>query len=100
MNEERQPLESCSSDANRIAETVASIRGRAKLGLQASSRLSKLIRRLVLTAEGLLVVVDVLVEDEGVVVVSVAVVVTNQMIKVKSEGVDDRREPVLKEVII
>jgi len=94
--EERQSG-SCLSDANRIAETVASIRGRAKLGLQASSRLSKLIRRLNFV-RGLFVVVDEFIEGEGV--VSVVVVVTNHMIKVKSELVKDRGDPVFKQDII
>jgi len=87
---------SCCSDADRIASIVASIRGRAKLGLQVSSRLSKLIRRLNL-GRGLVVVVDEIIEGE---VVSVAVVVTSQMIKVKMELVEDRGDPVLKEEMI
>lgn len=38
---EGQAWTSCCSDNNRICPIVASMRGRAKLGLQASSRLSK-----------------------------------------------------------
>jgi len=95
--EERQSG-SCLSDANRIAETVASIRGRAKLGLQASSRLSKRIRRLNLGRRLCdFVVVEEIVDVE---VVKDAVVVASHMIIVKIEGVGDREDPVLKDKTI
>lgn len=93
---ERQTLDSCCSDADRICSIVASIKGRAKLGLQASSRLSKRIRRLNL-GRRLVIVVKEVVEVE---IVKGAVVVTNQMIKVKIEVVGDREDPVFKELTI
>jgi len=71
------------------------MRGRAKLGLQASSRLSKRIRRLNLGRR--LFVVD---EVEEVEVVNGAVVVANHMIKVKTEGVGNREDPVFIEMKI
>jgi len=89
-------VENCCSDADRIATIVASIKGRAKLGLQASSRLSRSIRRLNLGRE-LVVLVEVVIEVE---VFKSVVVVTNQMTKVMTEGLGDREDPVVKEVII
>jgi len=71
------------------------MRGRAKLGLQASSRLSKRIRRLNLGRR--LFVVD---EVEEVEVVNGAVVVASHMIKVKIEGVGNREDPVFIEMKI
>jgi hypothetical protein len=66
------------------------------LGLQASSRLSKLIRRLNL-GRWLVVIVD-----EFIVAVEVneAVVVVSQIIKFRIEVVGDSGEPVLKELNI
>lgn len=92
--EEKQP-ESCCSDASRIATIVASLRGRAKLGLQASSRLSKQIRRLNLGCR-LVVVVDIFIEGE----VKVAVVVMSHIIKFRIELVGDKGEPVFNELTI
>jgi len=91
---ERQSGVSCCSDADRIATIVASIRGRAKLGLQASSLLSKRIRRLNL-GRRLVVVVEELIE---VVVFKDAVVVVSHTIKEMIELVDGREDPVLKDV--
>jgi len=93
---ERQAWVSCCSDANRIATIVASERGRAKLGLQVSSLLSKRIRRLNL-GRRLVILVDEVIKVEGV---NAAVVVANQMIVVKIEGVGKRQDPVLKVSII
>lgn len=64
---ERQSWIASCSDADRIAAIVASLRGRAKLGLQASSRLSKPIRRPNLGRSVLVVVVEELVEVEVVI---------------------------------
>jgi len=64
---ERQSWMASCSDADRIAAIVASLRGRAKLGLQASSRLSKPIRRPNLGRSVLVVVVEELVEVEVVI---------------------------------
>jgi uncharacterized protein (DUF2126 family) len=93
---ERQAGVSCCSDANRIATIVASERGRAKLGLLVRSLLSKRIRRLNL-GRRLVILVDEVIEVEGV---NAAVVVANQMIVVKIEGVGIREDPVLKESTI
>jgi len=93
---EGQPWVSCCSDANRIAAIVASIRGRAKLGLQVRSLRNKRILRLNL-GRWLVFLVEEVVEVE---VVNAAVVVASHMIKVKSEGVGDRIDPVFKEVTI
>jgi hypothetical protein len=94
----RQSGDSCCSDANRIASVVASIRGRAKSGLLASSLFSKLTRRLNLRRELVwLVVVEELVDVE---IVNGAVVVESHMIIVKIEGVGDSEDPVLSEVMI
>ncbi len=93
---ERQSRTDAEDDNRRIATIVASLRGRAKLGLQASSRLSKLIRRLNF-GRSVIVVDEELIDVE---VVSEAVVVASHMIKVKIELVDDRGDPVLKEEII
>ena len=65
------------------------------MGLQASSRLSKLIRRLYLIRG--LVVVEEVVKVEAV---KFAVVVANHIIKVRIEGVGEREDPVLKELLI
>jgi hypothetical protein len=74
------------------------MRGRAKLGLQASSLFSRLTLRLYLGRERvLLVVVEELVDVE---VVSAAVVVESHMIIVKVEGVGHSEDPVLSEVTI
>jgi len=89
---------SCCSDADRIATIVASKRGRAKLGLQASSRLSKRIRRLNLGRRLVVVLVEEVIDIE--VVVKEVVVVANQIIMVKIEGVGDREDPVLKDETI
>lgn len=83
--EERQSW-SCCSDADRIATIVASIRGRAKWGLQASSLLSKRIRRLNL-GRRLVVVVEELIE---LVVVKDDVVVVIQIIEEMIELVGGR----------
>jgi hypothetical protein len=73
--------------------------GRAKLGLQASSRFSKRIRRLNLGRWLVVfVVVEELVDVEAV--VSDAVVVEIQIIILKIEGVGDIEDPSLKEIII
>jgi len=76
-----------------MAPIVASIKGRAKLGLQASRLFSKRIRRLSFR-RGLSVFVEEVVEVE---VVNGAVVVVSQIIVVKIEGVGDREDVVLKE---
>ena len=75
------------SDANRIATIVASIRGRAKWGLQDRSLFSKLIRTLRLECRLVFVLVEEVIKDE---VVKDAVVVTIHMIKVKIEVVGGR----------
>lgn len=89
------------SDANRIASIVASIRGRAKLGLQVSSLVSIGIRSENLERVGSLLVVG-LVGDELVKleVVKDEVVVRSHMIVVKIEGVGKSGEVVFKEVRI
>jgi hypothetical protein len=84
-----------------MAPIVASIKGRANLGLQASSLLNRFILRLNLGRDaGLraLVVVDEEVVD--VEVVSEVGVVASHMIKFKTETVGDREDPVLKEFMI
>jgi len=68
------------------------------LGLQASSRLSKRIRRLNLGRDVVPVIVEELIEVE--VVVKEAVVVTIHMIKVKIDVVGEREEPVVKDEVI
>lgn len=94
----RQSGESCCSDAaDRIASIVASIKGRAKSGLQASSLFSKLTLRLYLGRERVLVVVEELVDVE---VVSSAVVVESHMIVVKIEVVGHSEDPALSEKMI
>ena len=66
------------------------------MGLQASSRLSKRIRRLNLGAE-LVILVDEVIKVE---VVKDVVVVTNQMTKARIEGVEGREDPVFKDKTI
>jgi len=94
------------SDANRNATIVASIRGRANWGLQASSRLSRFSLRLksgsgsglLVLIEGLVVGVEEVVDVEGG-VKGVGVVVSH-MIELKREGVGEREDAVLKELTI
>jgi len=94
----RQSGVGCCSDANRIAAIVASIRGRAKLGLQASNLFNKRTRRLNLGRKLVwFVVVEELVDVE---IVNGAVVVESQMIIVKIEVVGNSEDPVLREVTI
>lgn len=81
-----------------MAPIVASRRGRAKPGLQASNLFSRLTRRLNLGRElVLLVVVEELIDVE---VVNGAVVVKIHMIITKIEGVGIIEDPVLSEVMI
>ena len=82
-------------DADRIAAIVASIRGRAKLGLQASSRLSKLVRTLNFSRRRF--VIEEVTQYEFV---KDTVVVAIHMIKLRMEGVGERGDPLFKEVII
>jgi hypothetical protein len=84
-----------------MAPIVASIKGRANWGLQASSLLNRFNLRLNLGRDaGLraLVVVDEEVVD--VEVVSEVGVVASHMIKFKTEAVGDREDPILKELMI
>ena len=92
--------ESCCSDADRIAPIVASIKGRANWGLQASSLLNRFILRLNLGRDARLRTLVVVDEEVVDVEVSELGVVASQIIIFKIEVVGEREDPVLKECMI
>jgi len=94
----RQSRVSCCSEANRRRTTVAAIKGRAIVGLQASTRLRRPIRRLNLGRK--LREFDVFVEEFVEVVIKGAVVVSIQIKECMIEGVAIREDPFLKETRI